>query len=120
MSVINVEKLGCGTKVVEHKKREHEITRELKIESHRGTQASCAETLDMGTPSKSRQRFQEQRTRTDSKGRNFYQDRKSRKDSRGRSYFRRYYKGQNDRYRDFSKDIRSVSRNRSKSRDSRE
>ena len=75
--------------------------RELKVESHRGAQASCAETLYMGTPSKSRQRFQEQRTRTDSKGRNFYPDRKSRKDSRGRSYFRRYYKGQNDRYRDF-------------------
>ena len=80
------KKLGCGTKLVEHKKREHE-SRELKIESHRGTQASCAETLYMGTPSKSRQRFQDQRTRTDSKGRDFYQDRKSRNDSRGRSYY---------------------------------
>ena len=61
--------------------------RELKVESHRGAQASCAETLYMGTPSKSRQRFQEQRTRTDSKGRDFYQDRKGRHDSRGRTYY---------------------------------
>merc|ERR1712115_675425 len=76
--------------------------RELKIESHRGKSGSCAETLYMGTPSKSRQRFQEQRTRTDSKGRDFYQDRKSRKDSRGRSYFRRYYRRDSDRRRDFS------------------
>merc|ERR1712240_194172 len=60
------------------------------------------------------------RTRTDSKGRGFYQDRKSRKGSRERPYFRRYYKGQNDRYRDFSRDMRSVSRNSSKSRNSRE
>ena len=94
--------------------------RELKIESHRGKQASCAETLYMGTPSKSRQRFQEQRTRTDSKGRDFYQDRKSRNDSRGRSYYWRYYRPQKDRRRDFSRDMRSLSRNRSKSRDSRE
>merc|ERR1711895_143548 len=94
--------------------------RELKVESHRGTQALCAKTLYMGTPSKSRQRFQEHRTKTDSKGRDFYQDRKSRKDPRGRSYFRRYYKGQNDRHRDFSRDMRDMSRNRSKSRNSRE
>ena len=71
--------------------------RELKIESHRGKQASCADTLYMGTPSKSRQRYQDQRTRTDSKGRDFYQDRKSRNDSRGRSYYRRYYRSDNDR-----------------------
>ena len=61
--------------------------RELKVESHRGTQASCAETLYMGTPSKSRQRFEEQRIRRDSKGRDFYQDRKSRRDDRGRTYY---------------------------------
>merc|ERR1711895_27527 len=89
--------------------------RELKIESHRGKQASCAETLYMGTPSKSRQRFQDQRTRTYSKERDFYQDRKSRNDSRGRSYYGRYYRGDNDRRRDFSRDRRSLSRNRSKS-----
>merc|ERR1711867_232478 len=61
-----------------------------------------------------------QRTRTDSKGRDFYQDRKSRIDSRGRSYYRRYYRRDNDRRRDFSRDMRSLSRNRSKSRDSRD
>ena len=94
--------------------------RELKIESHRGKSGSCAETLYMGTQSKSRQRFQDQRTRTDSKGRDFYQDRKSRNDSRGRTYYRRYYRGKNDRRRDFSRDMRSLSRNRSKSQDSRE
>ena len=42
--------LGCETNMEKHKKREHE-SRELKIESHRGTQASCAETLYMGTTS---------------------------------------------------------------------
>ena len=94
--------------------------RELKVESHRGTQAACAETLYMGTPSKSRQRFEEQRIRRDSKGRDFYQDRKGRHDSRGRTYYRRYYRPQKDKRRDFSRDMRSYSRYRSKSRDSGE
>merc|ERR1712115_515467 len=49
------KELGCGTKVIEHM-REHE-RRELEIEPHRGTQALCADTLDIGTPNKSRQRF---------------------------------------------------------------
>ena len=49
------KELGCGTKVIEHM-REHE-SRELEIESHRGTQALCAENLYMGKPNKSRQRF---------------------------------------------------------------
>ena len=89
--------------------------RELKIESHRGKQGPCAKTLYMGTPSKSRQRYQDQRIRSDSKGRDFYQDRKSRNDSRGRPYYRRYYRNNNDRKRDFSRDMRSISRNRSKS-----
>ena len=71
--------------------------RELKVESHRGAQAACAETLYMGTPSKSRQRFEEQRIRRDSKGRDFYQDRKGRHDSRGRTYYRRYYRPQKDK-----------------------
>merc|ERR1711895_394079 len=76
--------------------------RELKVESHRGAQAACAETLYMGTPSKSRQRFEEQRIRRDSKGRDFYQDRKGRLDDRGRTYYQRYYRQQKDRQRDFS------------------
>merc|ERR1712089_88910 len=87
--------------------------RELKIESHRGKQGPCAETLYMGTPSKSKQRYQDQRIRSDSKGRDFYQDRKSRNDSRGRSYYRRYYRRDNDRRRYFSRNMRSMSRNRS-------
>merc|ERR1712177_121346 len=37
--------------------------RELKVESHRGAQAACADTLYMGTRSKSRQRYEEQRIR---------------------------------------------------------
>merc|ERR1711895_116261 len=94
--------------------------RELKVESHRGAQAACADTLYMGTRSKSRQRFEEQRIRRDSKGRDYYQDRKSRRDDRGRTFFRRYYRPQKDRQRDFSRDMRSYSRQRSKSRDSGE
>merc|ERR1711867_127077 len=43
--------LGCRTNMEEHKKKEHE-SKELKIESHRGTQAPCAETLYMKTTSK--------------------------------------------------------------------
>ena len=94
--------------------------RELKVESHRGAQAACAETLYMGTPSKSRQRFEEQRIRRDSKGRDYYQDRKSRCDDRGRTFYRRYYKPQKDRRRDFSREMRSYSRQRSRSGDSEE
>ena len=94
--------------------------RELKVESHRGAQAACADTLYMGTPSKSRQRFEEQRIRRDSKGRDYYQDRKSRRDDRGRTFFRKYYRPQKERRRDFSRDMRSYSGQRSKSRDSGE
>merc|ERR1711895_350377 len=94
--------------------------RELKVESHRGAEGACAETLYMGSPSKSRQRFEEQRFRRDSKDRDYYQDRKSRRDDRGRTFFRRYYRPQKDRRRDFSRDMRSYSRQRSKSRDSGE
>jgi len=94
--------------------------RELKVESHRGAQAACADTLYMGTRSKSRQRYEEQRIRRDSKGRDYYQDRKSRRDDRGRTFYRRYYRPQKDRRRDFSRDMRSYSRQRTKSRDSGE
>merc|ERR1712240_172933 len=94
--------------------------RELKVESHRGTQAACADTLYMGTRSKSRQRYEEQRIRRDSKSRQRYQDRKSRRDDRGRTFYRRYYRPQKDRRRDFSRDMRSYSRQRTKSRDSGE
>merc|ERR1711895_262696 len=87
---------------------------------HRGAQAACADTLYMGTRSKSRQRYEEQRIRRDSKGRDYYQDRKSRRDDRGRIYYRRYYRPQKDRRRDFSRDMRSYSTQRSKSRDSGE
>merc|ERR1711895_413215 len=55
-----------------------------------------------------------------SKGRDYYQDRKSRRDDRGRTFYRRYYRPQKDRRRDFSRDMRSYSRQRSKSRDSGE
>merc|ERR1711962_1777387 len=47
-------------------------------------------------------------------GRDFYQDRRSRNDSRGRPFYRRYYR-ENDRKRSFSRDMRSISRNKSKS-----
>ena len=87
--------------------------RELKIESNRG---KPAETFYMGRQSLSRQRFNEQRTRRDSKGRDFYQERNGRSDSRGRPYFRRYYRRESVRPRSFSRDMRSVSRQRDRSR----
>merc|ERR1712115_121174 len=86
--------------------------RELKVESHRGAQAACTWALYMGTRSKSRQRYEEQRIRRDSKGRDYYQDRKSRHDDRGRTFYRRYYRPQKDRRR--SKD-RKDSGDRSRS-----
>ena len=87
--------------------------RELKIESNRG---KPAETFYMGRQSLSRQRYNEQRTRRDSKGRDFYQERNGRSDSRGRPYFRRYYRRESVRPRSFSRDMRSVSRQRDRSR----
>ena len=87
--------------------------RELKIESNIG---KPAETFHMGRQSLSRQRYNEQRTRRDSKGRDFYQERNGRSDSRGRPYFRRYYRRESVRPRSFSRDMRSVSRQRDRSR----
>ena len=87
--------------------------RELKIESNRG---KPAETYYMGRQSLSRQRYHEQRTRRDSQGRDFYQERKGRNDSRGRPFFRRYYRRESVRPRSFSRDMRSVSRQRDRSR----
>merc|ERR1712002_784100 len=55
------------------------------------------------------------RIRRDSRGREFYQDSKNRTDSRGRPFYRRYYRGDNDRRRSFSRNMREVSRHRSKS-----
>merc|ERR1712237_240787 len=83
--------------------------RELKIESNRGKQA---DTYYMGKQSLSRQRYHEQRTRRDSQGRDFYQERKGRNDSRGRPFFRRYYRRESVRPRSFSRDMRSLSRQR--------
>merc|ERR1712243_404395 len=94
--------------------------RELKIESNRGKQAPSAETYLMGKRSLSRQRYHNQRTRRDSQGRDFYQDRRSRNDSRGRPFYKRYYRRDNDRQRSFSRNMRSMSRNRSTSPDSRD
>ena len=87
--------------------------RELKIESNRG---KPAETFYMGKQSVSRQRYNEQRTRRDSQGRDFYEERKGRSDSRGRPYFRRYYRRESVRPRSFSRDMRSVSRQRDRSK----
>ena len=87
--------------------------RELKIESNRG---KPAETFYMGRQSLSRQRYNEQRTRRDLQGRDFYEERKGRSDSRGRPYFRRYYRRESIRPRSFSRDMRSVSRQRDRSK----
>ena len=87
--------------------------RELKIESNRG---KLAETYYMGKQSLSRQRYHEQRTRRDSQGRDFYQERKGRNDSRGRPFFRRYYRRESVRPRSFSRDMRSLSRQRDRSK----
>ena len=81
--------------------------RELKVESNRGKQAPCVNTLYAHN----------QRIRRDSQGRDYYQERKSRYDSRGRPFVRRYFRKNNNRQRSFSRDMRSVSRNRNKSRD---
>ena len=84
--------------------------RELKVESNRGKQAPCVNTLYAYN----------QRIRRDSQGRDYYQERKSRYDSRGRPFVRRYFRKDNNRQRSFSRDMRSVSRNRNKSRDKRD
>merc|ERR1712082_206872 len=81
--------------------------RELKVESNRGKQAPCVITLYAHN----------QRIRRDSQGRDYYQERKSRYYSRGRPFVRRYFRQNNNRQRSFSRAMRSVSRNRSKSRD---
>merc|ERR1711873_141571 len=94
--------------------------RELKIESNRGKQAPCADTYLMRKCSLYRQRYHDQRTRRDSQGRDFYQERRSRNDSRGRPFYRRYYRRDNDRQRSFSSDMRSMSRNRSRSPNGRD
>ena len=59
--------LGCRTNVEKHKNKEHE-NRELKIESHRGTQ-----TLDIGTPSFYNENCSEEELKTDrdNNGENF-------------------------------------------------
>merc|ERR1712243_199481 len=70
-----------------------------------------------------RQRYHEQRIRRDSQGIDFYQDRRSRNDLRDRPFVRRYYRRESDRPRNFSRDMRSMSRNgrdRSKSENSRD
>ena len=88
--------------------------KELKIESNRGRPA---DTYYMGKQSLSRQRFHSQRTRRDLQGRDYYQERKGRSDSRGRPFFRRYYRTESMKPRDFSRDMRSVSRPRRFSRE---
>ena len=70
----------------------------------------------MGRQSISRQRYNDQKTRRDLQRRDFYQERNGRSDSRGRPYFRRYYRRESVRPRSFSRDMRSVSRQRDRSR----
>merc|ERR1712240_537308 len=89
--------------------------REVKVESNRGKQAPYADTFLAKNRS-----ISTQRTRRDSQGRDFYQDRRSRNDSRGRPFYRRYYRKDNDRHRSFSRDMGSMSRNESKSPNSRD
>ena len=88
--------------------------RELKIKSNRG---KPAETFYMGKQSLSRQRYHNQRTRRDSQGRDFYQERRGRSDSRGRQYYKRYYRSFSLQHRDFSRDMRSMSRHRYNSKE---
>ena len=85
--------------------------REFKIESNRG---KPAETYYMGKHSLSRQRYKEHRIRRDSRRRDYYQERKVRSDSRGRPFFRRYDRKESVRPRSFSRDMRYLSRHRSK------
>ena len=88
--------------------------RELKIESNRG---KTADTFYMGKQSLSRQRYHNQRTRRDSQGRDYYQERRGRSDSRGRQYYRRYYRSNSLQPRDFSRDMRSMSKPRYNSKE---
>ena len=90
--------------------------RELKIESNRG---KTTDSYYMGNQSLSKQRFHNQRTRRDSQGRDYYQERNGRNDSRGRQYHRRYYRRESRAPRDFSRDMRSFSRQRNNSREER-
>merc|ERR1712240_340053 len=80
--------------------------RELKVESNRGKQAPCADTLYA----------ENRRTRRDSQGRDYYQEKRSRYDSRGRPFVRRYFRRDNNRQRSFSRAMRSVSRQRDRSK----
>merc|ERR1712112_399306 len=87
--------------------------RELKIEFNRDKGAACTNVKYLNSQSTARKRFD--RIRRDSRGRDYYQDSKNRIDTRGRPFYRRYYKGDKDRKRSFSREMRAVSRNRSKS-----
>ena len=71
----------------------------------------------MGKQSLSRQRYHNQRTRRDSQGRDYYQERRGRSDSRGRQYHGRYYRSNSVQPRDFSRDMRSMSRPRYNSKE---
>ena len=114
----NIVKKG-GEEVMKNLKNKF---RELKIESNREDEK---ETFYMGKESVSRTRYHEQRRRResqnrawprirrDSQGRDYYQERRGRNDSRGRSFFRKYYRGESRNPRDFSRDMRSFSRNKS-------
>ena len=73
----------------------------------------------MGNQCLASNRFHSQRTRRDSQGRDYYQERKERNDSRGRQYQRRYYRRESRQPRDFSRDMRSLSRPRSRSKEER-
>merc|ERR1712112_242659 len=87
--------------------------RELKIEFNRTETSTNVKYLNSKSPS--RKRHDMQRIRRDSRGREFYQDSKNRIDSRGRPFYTRYYKGEKDKRRSFSRHMREVSRQRSKS-----
>merc|ERR1712112_573767 len=79
--------------------------RELKIEFNRGKADTCTNVKYLNSKSPSRKRFDEKRLRRDSKGRDYYQDSKNRIDSRGRTFYRRYYRGEKDRRRSFSRNM---------------
>ena len=75
---------------------------------------STVKTYYMGNQSLARQRYYSIRVRQNYQGRDFFPDRRGWKDSRVRDYFRRYYGGESRGPRDFSRDMRSVSRERSR------